>query len=231
MGTSETSREELPGLWAWPPIVQKLLSCPAGAEINRLAGRLKQLALERGLGCLAVSGPCRAAGRTSLVLTLAKALTESCSARVAIVDADFEHPDVARMLAARPRSGLWNAACERGSGPSPVTTLIPGKLAIVPLLARVSPAAIDRQKIAALQTFLQKLRRAYDLVLVDAGPWESLIPQLVFENRAIDAFICVSRYNVADEQLDAAAYRQPGIEWLGMIETFAPASQLEPPTV
>lgn len=219
------------GPWAWPPVVQKLLNCPAGAEIRQLAGRLMQLASERSLGCLALSGPGRAAGRTSLVLTLARALTESCSARVAIVDADFGHPDVARMISVRPRSGLWNAACEKGLGSSPVMTLIPGKLALVPLVARVSPEAIDRRKIAALQTFLQVLRRGYDLVLVDAGPWESLIPPLVFENRTIDGFICVSRYNDDDEQLDDATYRQPGIEWLGTIETFTPASQLELQTV
>jgi len=228
--TAESSSEQTPGLWVWPPIVQKLMTCPAGAEINRLAGRLKQLAAERGLECVALSGPGRSAGRTSLVLTLAKALVETCGARVVVVDADFEHPDMARMISIRPRSGLWDVACEHRSGSSPLTTLIPGKLALVPLVARVAPAAINRRHIAALQTFFRSLRRGYDLVLVDAGPWGSLIPPLVFENRAIDAFICVTRHD-ADDHVDDEAFRQPGIEWLGTIENFTPASQFELQTV
>ena len=201
--------------WAWPPIVQKLLSCPAGAEINRLAGRLTQLADERGLHCLALSGTGRLAGRTSLVLTLAKSLAETCSARVAVVDADFEHPDLARMLSLRPHSGLWDVACERKLRSSPRTMLVPGKLAVVPLVARVSLDAVDRRKISVLQSFLRALRSGYDLILIDAGPWESLVPPLVFENGAIDAFIGVSRSRDANEQLDDELYNQPGIEMAG----------------
>jgi Mrp family chromosome partitioning ATPase len=114
-------------------------------------------------------------------------------------------------------------ACENHTAPSPLATLVPGKLSLVPLVARVSPEAIDRRKIAAMQTYLRRMRRGYDLVLIDAGPWESLIPPLVFENLTVDAFICVSRHNDAEEPLDDASYRQPGVEWLGTIETFCPA--------
>ncbi len=223
----DLARAQAVEFWAWPPIVQKLLSCPAAAEISRLAGRLSGLAVERGLGCLALSGAGRVVGRTSLVLALAKSLTETCSARVAIVDTDFEHPDLARSLSLRPRSGLWDVACERKSSSSPWTTLVPGKLAIVPLVARVSHDAVDRRKISVLHNFIRSLRRGYDLVLVDAGPWESLVPPLVFEGGVIDAFIGVSRSGDGDEQLDDELYGQPGIEWLGTIETFSPAPQLE----
>ena len=223
MLAADAARTQSPGIWAWPPIVQKLLSCAAAGEINRLAGRLKQMAAERGLGCVALSGTGRLAGRTSLCLTLAKALTDTCGARVVVVDADFTHPDVARTLSIRPRSGLWDVACENHTAPSPLATLVPGKLSLVPLVARVSPEAIDRRKIAAMQTYLRRMRRGYDLVLIDAGPWESLIPPLVFENLTVDAFICVSRHNDAEEPLDDASYRQPGVEWLGTIETFCPA--------
>jgi Mrp family chromosome partitioning ATPase len=223
---NDEARDHQTELWAWPPIVQKLLNCPAGTEINRLAGRLTQLAEERGLRCLALSGTGRLAGRTSLVLTLARSLAENCSARVAVVDADFEHPDLARMLSLRPHSGLWDVACERKLRSSPRTMLIPGKLAVVPLVARISLDAVDRRKISVLQSFWRALRSGYDLILIDAGPWESLVPPLVFENGAIDAFIGVSRSRDG-EQLDDELYNQPGIEWLGTIETFSRAAQLE----
>lgn len=214
--------------WSWPPIVEKLLNCPAGPELRLFAGRLKQLAVEKGLGCVALSGPGRSAGRTSLVLTLAHVLAEVQSARVVIVDADFGHPQAAQMLSLQPARGLWDAALEKQPATSALTTLIPEKLAIVPLVERVAAAAIDRRKIGMLQASLRALRRQYDIVLVDAGPWEALIPPLVFESRAIDAFVCVCRCDPADEErLDDDAYRHPGIEWLGMIETFTPASELK----
>jgi Mrp family chromosome partitioning ATPase len=205
-----------------------LLSSSAGAELHNLAGQLKHMAAERGLSCLALSGPGRATGRTSLVLTLARMLTEAQSARVAIVDADFGHPDAARMISVRPQTGLWEAACDTRAAAAAVTTLVAGKLAIVPLVGPVAHEAIDRRKIGAMQSFLRSLRREYDLVLVDAGPWESLVPPLVFESRGVDAFICVSRCAAShEEQLDDETYQHPGVEWLGMIETFAPANRTE----
>ena len=214
--------------WAWPPIVEKLLTSSAGAELRKLAEQLQRIAGERGLSCLALSGPGRATGRTSLVLTLARMLTEAQSARVAIVDADFGHPGAAQLISARPQTGLWEAACEATDGTSAVTTLVPGKLAIVPLVGPVAHEAIDRRKIGVMQSFLRSLRREYDMVLVDAGPWESLVPPLVFECRAIDAMICVNRCGSAhEEQFDDETYHHPGVEWLGMIETFAPANTTE----
>jgi Mrp family chromosome partitioning ATPase len=210
--------------WSWPPVVQKLLDCTAGAELRKLAASLKHLAATRRLGCLALSGIGRSTGRTSLVLTLAHILTETQPCRVAVVDADFGHPQAAELLSLRPQKGLWEAACD-DTVESVVTPLMPGKLAILPLVERVAPEAIDRRKITAMQNLLRSLRREYDLVLVDAGPWESLVPPLVFESRAIDAFLCVSRCDSADERLDDEQYRQPGIEWLGVIETFTPARQ------
>jgi Mrp family chromosome partitioning ATPase len=162
------------------------------------------------------------------VLTLAHILAETQFCRVAIVDADFGHPDAGQVLSLQPRKGLWEASSPNDAGVSAATVLIPGKLAIVPLVEKVATAGIDRQKIAGMQSYLRALRREYDLVLVDAGPWEALVPPLVFESRAVDAFLCVARSHSGDERLDDEHYRQPGIEWLGMIETFAPARAVAP---
>ena len=225
--TTEPSGAESAPHWSWPPIVRKLLDSRAGPELRKLAASLKQLAATHRLGCLALSGPGRATGRTSLILTLAHILAETQFCRVAIVDADFGHPQAADLLSLRPQTGLWEAACQPEAGSSPAIPLIPERLAIVPLVEPVAPAAFDRRKIAAVQTLLRSLRRDHDLVLVDAGPWEALVPPLVFESLAVDAFLCVSRCDAAEERLDDEHYRQPGVEWLGMIETFAPAVSSE----
>ena len=218
--TADTGAADAAPRWSWPPIVAKLLDCSAGAELRKLAASLKHLAATRRLACLALSGPGRAAGRTSLVLTLAHILAETLSCRVAIVDADFGHPDAADLLSLRPSRGLWEAACEKGTAASAAMPLVAGRLSVVPLLERVAPEAIDRTKIAALQSFLRSLRRDNDLVLVDAGPWEALVPPLVFESRAVDALLCVARHDAGEDRLDDEHYQQPGVEWLGMIETF-----------
>ena len=68
---------------------------------------------------------------------------------------------------------------------------------------------------------MRSLRRDNEIVLVDAGPWESLVPPLIFESHAVDACICVCRADTPpDERLDEEALRQPGVECLGTIETF-----------
>jgi Mrp family chromosome partitioning ATPase len=225
-GTEQIAIDAAPR-WSWPAIVSKLLDCSAGAELRRLAASLKHLAVTRRLACLALSGPGRGTGRTSLVLTLAHILAETQSCRVAIVDADFGHPEAADLLSLRPRRGLWEAACDKVTAASAVMPLVAGKLSVVPLVERIAPGAIDRTKIAALQSFLRSLRRDNDLVLVDAGPWEALVPPVVFESRAVDALLCVARGDAGEERLDDAHYRQPGVEWLGMIETFVPPEPLK----
>jgi hypothetical protein len=97
-------------------------------------------------------------------------------------------------------------------------------LAIVPLAKPVAIELIDRNKIRNLHSLLRALGRDGNIVLVDAGSWESLVPPLIFESHAVDACICVLRADTPpDERLDEEALRQPGVEFLGTIETFTPS--------
>lgn len=220
--------------WSWPPIVQLLLTCPAAAEIRDLAVQLRHLAADQDLRCVAFSGPGRKAGRTSLVLTLASVLIADKTTRVAIVDADFDHPDAARMISLQPASGLEEIIANPAPADGVATTLIAGRLAIVPLTKPVAAATIDNRGMGALQAFLRALRREYDLVLIDAGPSEfdggnTEHPPLVLECRAVDALVCVCRDNSSQDErpIDEMDFRQPGIEWLGVVETFVNAPPLD----
>ena len=228
--------------WSWPPIVQLLLTCPAASELRDLAVQLRHLAADQDLRCVAFSGPGRKVGRTSLVLTLASVLIADKTTRVAIVDADFEHPDAAQLISLHPASGLEEAINHPAAADRAATTLIAGRLAIVPLTKPVASAALDHRRIGALQTLLRSLRREYDLVLIDAGPnssgpvdsgpvasgpvasgkgGEPEQPPLVLECRAVDAIVCVCRSNSApDGPPDETDFCQPGVEWLGVVETF-----------
>ncbi len=213
--------------WSWPPIVQRLLTCPAATELRDLAVQLRSLAADNDLRCIAFSGPGRKAGRTSLVLTLASVLIADKKTRVAIVDADFTHPDAASFISLDPAEGLEEVINNPGADQKAVTTLIEDRLAIVPLAGPVGLETIDNRCIGTLQVFLRSLRREYDLVLIDAGPWEADQMPPVLECRAVDAVVGINKANSARTgPADAADFLQPGVEWLGVIETFAPAEEL-----
>jgi Mrp family chromosome partitioning ATPase len=247
--------------WAWPPIVQLLLTCPAASELCDLAVQLRHLAAEHDLRCVAFSGPGRKVGRTSLVLTLASVLIADKTTRVAIVDADFEHPDAAQLISLHPASGLVEAINDPTATASDeaTTILIDGRLAIVPLTKPIASAALDNRRIGALQALLRSLRREYDLVLIDAGPNSSEpgdsgpvksspvkssqgktgpvasgkggttehAPH-VLECRAIDAMICVCRSNsTQDRQPQESDFCQPGVECLGVVETFVKTQPMD----
>jgi len=133
------------------------------------------------------------------------------------------------MLSVGAKSGLWDLACETASVASAALTLIPGRLSLVPLAEPIALESLGPHQIGALQRSLRALRRECDLVLVDAGPWESLVPPLIFECRAVDAILAVGRCDDPHhEPLDEESGRLPGVEWLGTIETFAPASRTNP---
>jgi Mrp family chromosome partitioning ATPase len=215
--------------WSWPPIVQRLLTCTAAKELRDLAVHLRDLAASHDLRCMAFSGPGRNAGRTSLVLTIASVIIADKSTRVAIVDADFDHPDAARLISLNPAAGLEDAIQQPGDDDRAVTTLIAGRLGIVPLVNPVEGTALDPRRIGNLQAFLRTLRREYDLVLIDAGPWEAGRVPLVIRSRAVDALACVCRAGSAAEgSANERDFRQPGVEWLGVIETFVPVQQPGP---
>ncbi|HEY2252791.1 MAG TPA: hypothetical protein VGH74_17080 [Planctomycetaceae bacterium] len=202
--------------------MQSLLTCTAAAELCDLAVQLRSLAADNDLRCVAFSGPGRKAGRTSLVLTLASVLIADKATRVAIVDADFGHPHAAELISLNPAEGLDDLISNPATDHQTVTTLIDGRLSIVPLVKPIAAEAIDHRSIGTLQTFLRSLRREYDLVLIDAGPWETAQMPPVLECRAVDAVVCICQAKSSrDESADAANFRQPGVEWLGVVETFS----------
>jgi len=217
---SQERRPDVTEQWSWPPIVQRLLTCPAVPEILDLAAQLRSVATSRDLRCVAFSGPGRGVGRTSLVLTLASVLIADKSTRVAIVDADFNHPDAAQLLSLHPAAGLEQAILNPAAD-GVLTTLVAGRLAVVPLVKPVKVDAIDHRRLGALQTFLRSLRREYNVVLIDAGPWEPAHGPLLLECRAVDALVSVRRADSSRKgPADEGHLRQPGVEWLGVVETF-----------
>ena len=163
----------------------------------------------------------RAEGRTTLVLTLARALARR-PGRTLLVDGDLGGPMLARSLGLRPRVGLGEVV-EDGQAVSAALVVAPDdNLTILPLVA---PAARPREFLAseAWSSLMGRLRREFDLVLIDGGPLFTGLSASALP-LAIDAAVLVRHASRTPERavlrardvLDAG-----GIPLLGLAETFS----------
>jgi Mrp family chromosome partitioning ATPase len=210
--------------WGWPAICDRLLDSPtAGPGLRGLASLLRELLAERGMRNLAFTGQGRAAGRTSLLLCVAKLLADDPASRIAIVDLDIGRPSIARRLGVAPAIGLWELA----GGANPAHAIIPlvrGRLSLLGLTESVPPSGISAGHVAAIEAALRGLREEFDVVLIDVGPREASLTTHPLPPPAIEACVCVSRHGESGGELSLCeSYRQAGIEVLGILETFVPA--------
>lgn len=220
-----------PVAWAWPAICDRLLSSTAGPGIRGLASLLCEMLTERRKRSLAFTGPGRGAGRTTLLLTMARLLAEDRQLRVLMIDLDFGNPQLTRLLGIDTEQDLWQGACGNVASAVPLVTLVPDRLSLAPLRDRVSMTELTADRTATLRGLMQKWRNEFDLVLVDGGPWELFGSLLVRDTATVEACVCVSHADRSTSgATDGERYRQAGMDFLGFIETFAPPdSQLEPP--
>ncbi|MBS0262591.1 MAG: hypothetical protein JSS02_11620 [Planctomycetes bacterium] len=203
---------------AWPAVADLLLKSSGAEDIRQLVDCLFELTQSSGLRCVAFSGRGHQAGRTSLIVTLARALVTSRSVRVAIVDAHFAEPGVAQALSVRTECGLEAVLRDGEFDPRSAIWDLNDQVSIVPLCEAV-PA--DHKAAVRLQSLLRMLEHEFDLVLVDAGPWDQGQPPPALECRAIDAFVSVARAQAAEAtHVTAADVEHQGIHWLGQIDTF-----------
>lgn len=204
----------------WPSTVLTL-EREFGDRFARMADALAEARDRRNLKVLLFTSCHRAEGRTTLVLTLARALARM-PGRTLLVDADLSGPMLARLLGLRPGVGLDDVV---GEGHALADALIDAPddhLSLLPLRAPVvRPAAFLGS--ASWASTISRLRREFDLVLIDGGPMFSGLTTSV-SHRSVDAAVLVRNRTLtgdrallrAREALDSA-----GIPLLGLAETFA----------
>ncbi len=127
----------------WPPIVQTL-EHQCGNRFEKMAETLLAVRLEQNKKVVLFTSCHRAEGRTTLVLTLARALARR-PLRTLLVDADLTGPMVARLLGLRPEVGLDDVV---ESGHALADALIDAPddhLAILPMRAARRARAISWQ--------------------------------------------------------------------------------------
>jgi protein-tyrosine kinase len=203
----------------WPPTV-RALEREHGPRFDRLADALVEARDRQQLRVLLFTSCHRAEGRTTLVLTLARSLARR-PGRTLLVDADLTGPMLARSLGLRPRLGLDDVIEEGVSLADALVDAPDDHLGVLPLRG---PVARPRDFLAspAWPTTIARLRREFDLVLVDGGPLfaglsapsppRSVDAAILVHNRALTGPRAVLR---AREVLEAG-----GIPLLGVAETF-----------
>ena len=203
----------------WPGIVL-VLEREWSHRFEAMADRLIESRDRQNIKVLLFTSCHRAEGRTTLVLTLARALARR-PGRTVIVDADLTGPMLSHALGLHPEFGLDAVVTEGHALTDALIHAPDDHLWILPLrIAAASPKEFLASP--AWSCTMARLRREFDLVLVDGSPIFTGLSAAVL-HRSVDAAVLVHNRGVTGERsllrarevLDAG-----GIPLLGLAETF-----------
>jgi protein-tyrosine kinase len=203
----------------WPATI-RALEREHGDRFARLADHLIAAREQQHLKVLLFTSCHRAEGRTTLVLTLARALARR-PGRTLLVDADLTGPMLARQLGLYPRVGLDEVVDDGHALTDALIDAPDDHLTILPLRA---PVARPKDFLAspAWSCLMARLRLEFDLVLMDGSPLFAGLSAALL-HRSVDAAILVHNPALTGERsllrarevLDAG-----GVPLLGLAETF-----------
>ena len=204
----------------WPAVVLNL-EREWGDRFERMADLLLQCQQQRNLRVILFTSCHRAEGRTTLVLTLARALSRH-PCRTVIVEADLTGPMLARLLGLRPTVGLDDVVESGQALSDALIDAADDHLAVLPMRCAV---ARPREFLTgpAWTCSLARLRREYDLILLDGGPLFTGLNAEVL-HRSVDAAVLVQHHGLTSERAILRAreiLKAGGIPLLGLAETFA----------
>jgi Mrp family chromosome partitioning ATPase len=203
----------------WPATIRSL-ERQYGERFEGLADQLLAIRDQRHFKVLLFTSCHRAEGRTTLVLTLARALARR-PGRCLLVDADLTGPMLARVLGLRPEIGLDDVVDDGFALADALIAAPDDHLSLLPLRA---PVARPREFLAspAWSVVLARLRREFDLVLLDGSPLFAGLSAAVL-HRSVDAAVLVHNRSLTGERALLRAREvlaAGGVPLLGLAETF-----------
>ena len=203
----------------WPDTV-RALERGHGDRFDQLADALIEARDTHHQKVLLFTSCHRAEGRTTLVLTVARALARR-PGRTLLVDGDLTGPMLARQLGLRPRVGLDDVVEGNMALSDALVDAPDDHLVVLPLRA---PIARPREFLAspAWSCLLARLRREFDLVLIDGSPLFAGLSAAVL-HRSVDAAILVHNRALTGERALLRArevLEAGGVPLLGLAETF-----------
>jgi Mrp family chromosome partitioning ATPase len=206
-------------LWSWPDVVLELES-KHPERFSTLAERVVEAGQQGGVKVFLVTSAHRAEGRTTLALSLAKALG-SRQGTTLLVDADLQAPMLARRLGFPVAVGLDDVVLHTRNWSDALVTFENG-LALLPLR---TPIERPREFLnsPAWSCLLARLRREYDRILLDGNPLFHGLSASLFHRSVDSAILVYRRGQTADRALRNAreVLEAGGIPLLGLAENFA----------
>jgi Mrp family chromosome partitioning ATPase len=185
-----------------------------------MADRLIEVRDRQGIKVLLFTSCHRAEGRTTLVLTLARALARR-PGRTLLVDADLTGPMLARSLGLAPPIGLEDVVEENHALADALIDAPDDHLWVLPLRGAV---ARPREFLGSpgWSCTMARLRRDFDLVLIDGSPMFTGLSAAVL-HRSVDAAVLVHSRSMTPERSLLRAREvlsAGGVPLLGLAETF-----------
>lgn len=192
-----------------------------GDRFEALADRLLEAKAERNMKVLLFTSRHRAEGRTTLVLTLARALARR-PLKTLLVDADLSGPMLGASLGVRPDVGLDDVVEDGRALADALIEAPDDRLWLLPMRSAVSrPREFLSNPAWAIA--MARLRLDFDLVLLDGGPMFAGLTATTL-HRSVDAAVLVHNRGVTGQRAIERArevLEAGGVPLLGLAETFA----------
>jgi len=134
-------------------------------QYRRLAGAVHDLQVDQGLNTLMVTSALPGEGKTLTIANLALTLSEACSRRVLLIDADLRRPFVHQLFGLSNANGLSDVL-RRERGAMPFVQLSE-HLTVLPAGKLDQPMALTSDRMRVL---IEQSAAAFDWVLIDAAP-------------------------------------------------------------
>lgn len=124
-------------------------------------------------------------------------LIASSGVRTLVIDADLRNPGLSRMLASEPEIGLVEVVLQKTSWTNAARVDRRSRLTILPMTTRSKQLAHTSELLASagMSQFLESVKDAFDVIVVDLAPLIPVIDAKAFEPY-VDGFVFVTEWGV-----------------------------------
>jgi Mrp family chromosome partitioning ATPase len=207
--------------YLYPALSDRLLS--RYEYFTHAGDKLKQAA-QAGLKVLGITGIGRDEGRSTLAICLARAAARS-GLKVALIDCDFQHPQLAQMIGLDVATGWESVALGETAVAEVAIRSLEDDILLLPLLdeARTNALSLNDDRVTRI---LAQARQTHDVVILDAGPLDMTVATEPGTSHAspLDAAIVVwdrRRRKLDEAQAVGQRLSAAGVEAVGIAENFA----------
>jgi Mrp family chromosome partitioning ATPase len=207
--------------YLYPALSDRLLS---RYEYFTHAGEKLKQAAQAGLKVLGITGIGRDEGRSTLAICLARAAARS-GLKVALIDCDFQHPQLAQMIGLDVATGWESVALGETAVAEVAIRSLEDDILLLPLLdeAKTNALSLNDDRVTRI---LAQARQTHDVVILDAGPLDMTVATEPGASHAspLDAAIVVwdrRRRKLDEAQAVGQRLSAAGVEAVGIAENFA----------